>query len=44
VATVGVDNAKNAAYMAARILALHDAKLRDALEAERKAQQERYDK
>ena len=43
VATVGVDNAKNAAYMAARILALHDPKLREALESDREEQRKRYD-
>jgi 5-(carboxyamino)imidazole ribonucleotide mutase len=43
VATVGVDNAKNAAYLAARILALHDPKLREALVADREEQRKRYD-
>ena len=43
VATVGVDNAKNAAYLAARILALHDPKLREALETDREEQRKRYD-
>ena len=43
VATVGVDNAKNAAYLAARILALHDPKLREALENDREEQRKRYD-
>jgi 5-(carboxyamino)imidazole ribonucleotide mutase len=43
VATVGVDNAKNAAYLAARILALHDPELRAALENDREEQLKRYD-
>lgn len=43
VATVGVDNAKNAAYLAARILAIHDPKLRAVLEADREEQRKRYD-
>jgi 5-(carboxyamino)imidazole ribonucleotide mutase len=43
VATVGVDNAKNAAYLAARILALHDPRLREALESDREEQRKRYD-
>jgi 5-(carboxyamino)imidazole ribonucleotide mutase len=43
VATVGVDNSKNAAYLAARILALHDPKLRETLEADREEQRKRYD-
>jgi 5-(carboxyamino)imidazole ribonucleotide mutase len=43
VATVGVDNAKNAAYLAARILALHDPALREALETDREEQRKRYD-
>jgi 5-(carboxyamino)imidazole ribonucleotide mutase len=43
VATVGVDNAKNAAYLAARILALHDPALREALESDREEQRKRYD-
>jgi 5-(carboxyamino)imidazole ribonucleotide mutase len=43
VATVGVDGAKNAAYLAARILALHDPKVLAALEADLEAQRKRYD-
>src|SRR5262245_44676881 len=43
VATVGVDGAKNAAYLAARILALHDPKIRAALDADMAAQRKRYD-
>jgi 5-(carboxyamino)imidazole ribonucleotide mutase len=43
VATVGVDGAKNAGYLAARILALRDPKVRKALEADLEAQRERYD-
>lgn len=43
VATVGVDGAKNAAYLAARILALHDPKVRSALEADLANQRKRYD-
>lgn len=43
VATVGVDGAKNAAYLAARILALHDPKVRAALDADMQAQRKRYD-
>jgi 5-(carboxyamino)imidazole ribonucleotide mutase len=43
VATVGVDGAKNAAYLAARILALHDPKVLAALEAGLEAQRKRYD-
>jgi 5-(carboxyamino)imidazole ribonucleotide mutase len=43
VATVGVDGAANAAYLAARILALHDPKLRAALEADLNEQRKRYD-
>jgi 5-(carboxyamino)imidazole ribonucleotide mutase len=43
VATVGVDNAKNAAYLAARILALHDPKVRAALEADLAEQRKKYD-
>jgi 5-(carboxyamino)imidazole ribonucleotide mutase len=43
VATVGVDGAKNAAYLAARILALHDPRVRQALEADLEDQRKRYD-
>jgi 5-(carboxyamino)imidazole ribonucleotide mutase len=43
VATVGVDGAKNAAYLAARILALHDPKIVAALEADLESQRKRYD-
>jgi len=44
VATVGVDGAKNAAYLAARILALHDPAITKALEADLEDQRKRYDK
>lgn len=43
VATVGVDGAKNAAYLAARILALHDKSILKALEADLEEQRKRYD-
>ncbi len=43
VATVGVDGAKNAAYLAARILALHDPAIRAALEADLAEQRKKYD-
>jgi 5-(carboxyamino)imidazole ribonucleotide mutase len=43
VAAVGIDGAKNAAYLAARILALHDPTLRAALEADLTEQRKRYD-
>jgi 5-(carboxyamino)imidazole ribonucleotide mutase len=43
VATVGVDGAKNAAYLAARILALHDPAIIKALEADLNDQRKRYD-
>jgi 5-(carboxyamino)imidazole ribonucleotide mutase len=43
VATVGVDNAKNAAYLAARILALHDPAIVKALENDLNDQRKRYD-
>ena len=43
VATVGVDGAKNAGYLAARILALHDPAVRDALERDLNEQRKRYD-
>src|SRR5205814_10006767 len=44
VATVGVDGAKNAAYLAARILALHDAHIAAALQADLEDQRKRYDR
>jgi 5-(carboxyamino)imidazole ribonucleotide mutase len=43
VATVGVDGAKNAGYIAARILAIHDAAVRKALQADLDEQRKRYD-
>lgn len=43
VATVGIDGAKNAAYLAARILALHDPAIAAALDKDLAEQQERYD-
>jgi 5-(carboxyamino)imidazole ribonucleotide mutase len=43
VATVGVDNAKNAAYLAARIVALRDPKVRAAIEADLAEQRKNYD-
>jgi 5-(carboxyamino)imidazole ribonucleotide mutase len=43
VATVGVDGAKNAAYLAARILALHDPAILKALENDLNDQRKRYD-
>ena len=43
VATVGVDGAKNAAYLAARILALHDPAIGKALENDLNDQRKRYD-
>ena len=43
VATVGIDGAKNAAYLAARILALHDSKIVAALRADLTDQRKRYD-
>lgn len=43
VATVGVDGAKNAGYLAARIVALRDPKVRKALEADLAEQRKRYD-
>jgi 5-(carboxyamino)imidazole ribonucleotide mutase len=43
VATVGVDGAKNAGYIAARILAIHDAAIRKALQADLDEQRKRYD-
>lgn len=43
VATVGIDGAKNAAYFAARILALHDPKVLAALEKDLVEQRKRYD-
>ena len=44
VATVGIDGAKNAAYLAARILALGDPAIAEALDRDLAKQQERYDK
>jgi len=43
VATVGVDGAKNAGYLAARIVALRDPKVRKALQADLEEQRKRYD-
>jgi 5-(carboxyamino)imidazole ribonucleotide mutase len=43
VATVGVDGAANAGYLAARILALRDPEVRAALEADLAEQRKRYD-
>lgn len=43
VATVGVDGAKNAAYLAARILATSRPEISDRLKADLEAQQARYD-
>ena len=43
VATVGIDGAKNAGYLAARIVALRDDKVRKALEADLEEQRKRYD-
>jgi len=43
VATVGIDGAKNAAYLAARILALHDPLVRAALKRDLTEQRKRYD-
>ncbi len=42
VATVGVDNTKNAAFLAARILALTRPEVRAALEAAREAERLKY--
>ena len=43
VATVGIDGAKNAAYLAARILALGHPEVGEALERDLAKQQSRYD-
>jgi 5-(carboxyamino)imidazole ribonucleotide mutase len=43
VATVGIDNAKNAAYLAARILARKFPELKGRLEADLNEQRKRYD-
>ena len=43
VATVGIDNAKNAAYLAARMLARKFPEVKSRLEADIKQQQTRYD-
>jgi 5-(carboxyamino)imidazole ribonucleotide mutase len=43
VATVGIDNAKNAAYLAARMLARKFPELKARLEADLREQQTRYD-
>jgi 5-(carboxyamino)imidazole ribonucleotide mutase len=43
VATVGVDGAKNAGYLAARMIAVRDPKVRAALEADLAEQRKRYD-
>lgn len=43
VATVGIDAAKNAAYLAARILALHDPEIQKMLEADLAEQRKGYD-
>ncbi len=43
VATVGIDNAKNAAYLAARILARKYPELKARLEADLNEQRKRYD-
>jgi 5-(carboxyamino)imidazole ribonucleotide mutase len=43
VATVGIDNAKNAAYLAARILAARHPELKARLEADLAQQRTRYD-
>jgi 5-(carboxyamino)imidazole ribonucleotide mutase len=43
VATVGVDGAKNAAYLAARILALHDPAIGKRLRADLDEQRKKYD-
>jgi 5-(carboxyamino)imidazole ribonucleotide mutase len=44
VATVGIDGAKNAGYLAARIVALRDPAVRKALEADLEEQRKRYDR
>ncbi|MET0344035.1 MAG: 5-(carboxyamino)imidazole ribonucleotide mutase [Polyangiales bacterium] len=43
VATVGIDNAKNAGYLAARILARKFPEIKARLEADFREQQKRYD-
>jgi len=43
VATVAIDGAANAAYLAIEILALHDASLRERLQAYRRAERERLE-
>ena len=43
VATVAIDGGRNAAILAARILALHDPDVRDALQAALDADRLRYD-
>lgn len=43
VATVGIDNAKNAAYLAARILARKFPEVKERLQADLAEQQKRYD-
>lgn len=43
VATVAIDGGRNAAILAARIVALHDAEVRKALEAALEADRQRYD-
>jgi 5-(carboxyamino)imidazole ribonucleotide mutase len=43
VATVGIDGSKNAAYLAARILALRDRSIGRAIDRDLKSQQKRYD-
>lgn len=42
VATVGIDNVKNAAFLAARILALGQPEIRNALEAARDSERQKY--
>jgi 5-(carboxyamino)imidazole ribonucleotide mutase len=43
VATVGIDNARNAGYLAARMLARKYPELKARLEADLREQQKRYD-
>lgn len=43
VATVGIDNTRNAAFLAARILALTEPEVRHALETAREADRKRYE-
>lgn len=43
VATVGIDNAKNAAFLAARILALNDPEVRRALQEVQDAERRQYE-